>query len=371
MNSPASPFDSIEDALAAIAAGQMVIVADDEDRENEGDLIMAASKATPEAINMMVRYGSGIVCVPMLGVNLDRLGLGQMVTQNREAHRTAFTITVDASEGVTTGVSASDRAVAIKLLADPLTAPDKLVQPGHIFPLRARPGGVLERAGHTEAAVDLATLAGLEPAGVICELVNDDGTMKRLPQLIEFKDKFGLKMISIEQLIAYRLKTEKLVEVVGESPFKSAYGDFTVHVFRSRLDNRHHLALTMGTLDAVTPALVRVHSANVLADVFRGRDGGTANDMLDSCLKAIAKEGRGAILYMEPLDAGASLLQKLTPGKSSAAVPVMGLRDYGIGAQILNAIGLKKIRLLTHSRRKVVGLEAYGIELVEQIVVRD
>ena len=370
MNTHAHPFDSVEDALAAIAAGQLVIVADDEDRENEGDLVMAASKATPEAINMMVRYGSGIVCVPMLGQHLDRLGLGQMVAQNREVHRTAFTVTVDAREGVTTGVSASDRAVAIKLLANPQTSPEQLVQPGHIFPLRARPGGVLERAGHTEAAVDLAALAGLEPAGVICELVNDDGTMKRLPQLIEFKEKFGLKMISIEQLIAYRLKAEKLVEKIGERPFVSAYGEFTVHVFRSRLDKRHHLALTLGALDAFTPALVRVHSANVLADAFRGRDCGTATDMLDSCMKAIVKEGRGAILYMEPLDVGANVLEKLIPGKVGEAVPVMGLRDYGIGAQILNAIGLKKIRLLSNSRRKVVGLEAYGIELVEQIPVR-
>jgi 3,4-dihydroxy 2-butanone 4-phosphate synthase/GTP cyclohydrolase II len=369
MSSIASPFDSIEDAIAAIAAGQMVIVTDDEDRENEGDLIMAASKATPEAINMMVRYGTGIVCVPMLGHHLDRLGLGPMVAKNRDAHRTDFAVTVDAAEGVTTGVSAYDRSVAIKLLANPLTPPDHLVQPGHIFPLRARPGGVLERAGHTEAAVDLAMLAGQEPCGVICELVNDDGTMKRLPQLIEFKKQFSLKIISIEQLIAYRLKKEILVEKISESPFESAYGHFTAHLFRSRLDKRHHLALTMGALDATTPALVRVHSANILSDAFKGKGCSSSDGMLDSCLKAIADEGRGALLYMEPLHAGEGLLQKLTSVKGNDALPTMGLRDYGIGAQMLTELGLKKIRLLSNSHRKVVGLEAYGIVLVEQIPV--
>ncbi|MBC8010936.1 MAG: 3,4-dihydroxy-2-butanone-4-phosphate synthase, partial [Burkholderiales bacterium] len=252
---------------------------------------------------------------------------------------------------------------------------DQLVQPGHVFPLRARPGGVLERAGHTEAAVDLAMLAGLEPAGVICELVNDDGTMKRLPQLVEFARQFGLKMISIEQLIAYRLKQDKLVEKIGEHALATAYGDFTAHVFRSRLDKRHHLALTMGApaTEADAPALVRVHSANVLADVFRGRACGTPGDVLDASLKAIAKEGRGAVLYMEPLNAGESLLARLgvasggAVGTSGGAM--MDLRDYGLGAQILRALGLRKIRLLTQNPRKVVGLEAYGIELVEQVEV--
>ena len=379
-DSVSAPFDSVEDAIADIAAGRPVIVVDDEDRENEGDLIMAASKATPETINLMIRYGSGIVCVPMLGHQLDRLGLGPMVARNREVHRTAFTVSVDAAQGVTTGVSAHDRAVAIKILADPAAGADQLVQPGHVFPLRARPGGVLERAGHTEAAVDLATLAGLEPAGVICELVNDDGSMQRLPQLVEFKRRFNLRMISIEQLIAYRLKQDKLVEKIGESAFASAYGDFIAHVFRSRLDKRHHLALTLGALDPDTPALVRVHSANVLADVFRGRGCGTPGDVLDASLKAIAREGRGALLYMEPLNAGESILARLAPPSGAAAnagradepaVPAMDLRDYGIGAQILGALGLKKIRLLSSSHRKLVGLEAYGIELVELVEPRE
>lgn len=374
MHADQTPFDSVEDAIAAIAAGQLVIVADDEDRENEGDLIMAASKATPETINLMIRHGSGIVCVPMLGAQLDRLGLGPMVARNREVQRTDFAVTVDAAAGISTGVSAYDRTVAIKILADPASRADQLVQPGHVFPLRSRPGGVLERAGHTEAAVDLAMLAGLEPAGILCELVNDDGTMQRLPELVEFKRRFGLKMISIEQLIAYRLKQDKLVEKIAERPFSSAYGEFTLHVFRSRLDKRHHLAFTAGALDADTPALVRVHSANVLADVFRGRSCGGSGDLLDSSLRAIAGEGRGAVLYMEPTNPGETLLRRLDAAQkpagddaSASASSAMDLRDYGIGAQILRSLGLKKIRLLSNSQRKVVGLEAYGIELVEQV----
>src|SRR6185295_15616923 len=251
------PFDSVESAIADIAAGKLIIVTDDENRENEGDLIMAASMVTPETVNMMIRYGSGIVCVPTVEHQLRRLGLGPMVARNRESHRTDFTVSVDAAEGVTTGISAYDRTRTIKLLADPTTRPDQLVQPGHVFPLRARPGGVLERAGHTEAAVDLATLAGLSPMGVLCELVNDDGTVQRLPQLIEFKQKFGLKMISIAALIEFRARREHLVERVATQPFASAFGEFTLHVFRSSLDGRHHLALTMGTLGP-EPALVRV-----------------------------------------------------------------------------------------------------------------
>ncbi|MEY4489328.1 MAG: hypothetical protein RIQ79_1836, partial [Verrucomicrobiota bacterium] len=369
------PFDSVEDAIAAIAAGQPIIVSDDEDRENEGDLIMAASKATPETVNLMIRHGSGIVCVPMLGAQLDRLGLGPMVARNREVQRTDFAVTVDAAEGISTGVSAYDRTVAIKILANPASRADQLVQPGHVFPLRARAGGVLERAGHTEAAVDLCLLAGLEPCGILCELVNDDGTMQRLPQLEEFKHRFGLKMISIEQLIAYRLKQDKLVEKVAERPLATAYGAFTVHVFRSRLDKRHHLALTLGAPAAHEPALVRVHSANVLTDVFHGSDGGSLSGALDASLRAIAAEGCGAVLYMEPANPGETLLRRLgveagKPAPTAEAGSAMDLRDYGLGAQILRALGLKKIRLLTRHPRKVVGLEAYGVELVEQIELK-
>src|ERR1051325_8670142 len=261
------PFDSVEAALADIATGKLIIVTDDENPENEGDLIMAAEKWTPETVNMMIRYGSGIVCVPTVDHQLRRLGLGPMVASNRESQRTDFTVTVDAAEGITTGISAYDRTRTIRLLADPATRPDQLVQPGHVFPLRARPGGVLERAGHTEAAVDLATLAGLSPMGVLCELVNDDGTVQRLPQLEEFKRRFGLKMISIAALIEYRARRDHLIELVTARPFESEFGSFTLHVFRSRLDGRHHLALSAGTLGPEA-TLVRVHSENLLSDLF-------------------------------------------------------------------------------------------------------
>jgi len=361
-----SPFDSVESTIAAIAAGQLVIVADDENRENEGDLIMAASMVTPETVNMMIRYGSGIVCVPTVEHQLRRFGLGPMVARNRESHRTDFTVSVDAAEGITTGISAYDRTRTIKLLADPRTRPEELVQPGHVFPLRARPGGVLERAGHTEAAVDLATLAGLPPMGVLCELVNDDGTVQRLPQLLEFKRKFGLKMISIEALIEYRAQREHLVERVASQPFDSEFGAFTLHVFRSQLDGRHHLALTMGTLGP-EPTLVRVHSENVLSDLFRAK-GMPGHQVLTASLAAVAKAGRGVVLYMQPTNPGETIVRCLA-AKPGEAPPPMSFRDYGIGAQILVALGLGRIRLLSNSTRKVVGLDGYGLEIVEQVPV--
>ncbi len=364
-----SPFDPIEEALAALAAGQLVIVADDEDRENEGDLIMAAEKATPKAINMMIRHGSGIVCVPMLGPALDRLGLGPMVARNREVQRTDFAVSVDAADGISTGVSAYDRTVTIRLLAEAGTRAEQLVQPGHIFPLRARAGGVLERAGHTEAAVDLALLAGLAPCGVLCELVNDDGTMQRLPELVKFRRRFGLKMISIEQIIAHRLRQDSLVEKIGGGAVATPHGQFDAHVFRSRLDRRQHLALTLGSLAGKKAPLVRVHTADVMGDVFHAAAGKRAVSALDASLAAIAAEGRGAVLYMQPANAEDALLQRLGAGGPDAAAPAMDLRDYGIGAQMLRALGLRRIRLLTRHPRKVVGLEAYGVELVEQIKI--
>jgi 3,4-dihydroxy 2-butanone 4-phosphate synthase/GTP cyclohydrolase II len=355
-------FDTIESAIQEIAAGRLVIVTDDEARENEGDLIMAASKATPETVNMMIRYCSGIVCVPTVEPQLRRLGLGPMVQQNREVQRTDFTVSVDAAEGITTGISAYDRAHTIRILADPEARPEQLVQPGHVFPLRARPGGVLERAGHTEAAVDLAILAGLHPSGVLCELVNDDGSVQRLPELIEFKKRFGLRMISIAQLIEHRAKRDHLVELVCSQPFASEFGDFTLHVFRSKLDNRHHLALAIGTLGG-EPTLVRVHSENLLGDVFRMKGLGS-HHALTASLEAVAKAGRGVVLYMEHANGGADLIDRLT-GKAGD-LP-MSFRDYGIGAQILAALGLNKIRLLSNSTRKVVGLDGYGLEIVEQV----
>lgn len=359
-------FDTVEEAIAAVAAGQLVIVADDADRENEGDLIMAASKATPETVNMMIRYGSGIVCVPMLGGQLDRLQLGPMVARNREVQRTDFAVSVDASAGISTGVSAYDRFVTIKILADAEAKAEQLVQPGHVFPLRAKPGGVLERAGHTEAAVDLALLAGLPPAGVLCELVNEDGSMQRMPELVEFRRRFGLKMISVEQLIAYRLRRESLIRKVGENDFPTEFGPFKIHVFQSWIDKRNHLALTLGQFDATKPVLVRVHTANILNDVFRTRGLRGSKDVLSTCLRTIAAEGAGAVLYMQPANREEELLRQVASG-ANTPVSGMDLRDYGIGAQILRSLGLTRIRLLTQHPRKLVGLDGYGVELVEQI----
>lgn len=357
-----SPFDPIEDAIADIAAGRLIIVTDDEHRENEGDLIMAAEKATPETVTMMIRYCSGIICVPTVESQLRRLGLGPMVQQNREGHRTDFTVTVDAAEGVTTGISAHDRTAAIRILADEKATPDQLVQPGHVFPLRARPGGVLERAGHTEAAVDLARLAGLHPSGVLCELVNDDGTVQRLPELTEFKKKFGLKMVSIAQLIEYRARRETLVELVARRPFPSAYGDFTLHIFRSKVDGRHHLAFTMGRLE-FGPTLVRVQAEDVLADLFllKGTDG---RQTLMRSLEKIAEAGQGVFLYIEHPQ---NTLENMPSEDGQVVAKPMGLRDYGIGAQVLCALGLRKIRLLSNTSRKMVGLEGYDLEVVEQV----
>lgn len=363
-SSSSNPFDTVEAAIQAIAEGQLVIVTDDEDRENEGDLIMAASKATPQTINMMIRYCSGIVCVPMLEPQLRHLGLGPMVARNRESHRTDFTVSVDAAQGISTGISAFDRTETIKILANPESRPEQLVQPGHVFPLRARNGGVLERAGHTEAAVDLAILAGLPPSGVLCELVNDDGTVQRVPELIQFKEKFGLRMISIAQLIEYRAKRDHLVEKICTRPFPSDYGEFTAHVFRSLLDGRHHIALATGKLDA-QPTFVRVHSENLLSDVFRGKGMSSHRD-LSAALETIARAGRGVVLYMEPSNAGELMVKRLSAAPAEPVV-AMDFRDYGIGAQILRALGLGKIRLLSNNPRKVVGLDGYGLEIVEQV----
>ncbi len=360
-------FSTVEEAIADIAAGKLVIVTDDENRENEGDLIMAASLVTPQAVNMMIRYGSGIVCVPTIESELRRLNLGPMVARNREVQRTDFTVSVDAASGISTGISAQDRAHTIKILADPHSEPDSLVQPGHVFPLRAKPGGVLERAGHTEAAVDLARLAKLHPSGVICELVNDDGTVKRLPELIEFSKQFGIKLISIAQLIEYRAKQDRLIEHVTSRPFESKYGVFDLHVFRSVIDNRHHLALIKGHLTA-EPTLVRVHSGNLLGDVFRMSSHDTLGS-LSASLEVVANAGSGVVLYMEHAPTGLDVLNQLT-AKTGQDLPSMTIRDYGIGAQILVALGLKKIRLLSSSTRKVVALDGYGLEIVEQVAVK-
>lgn len=359
-------FDSIEDAIRALADGKPIIVTDDEDRENEGDLVMAASKATAESVNLMIRHAGGLICVPTTGHHLKRLGIEQMVRENRETLRTAFTVSVDAAEGITTGISAYDRTRTIQLLANPDTRPDELVRPGHIFPLQARPGGVLERAGHTEAAVDLVSLAGLQPTAVICEILNEDGSCARLPQLVEFKKRHGLVLVSIAQLIEYRHRRELLIEKIVTRAFDSEFGPFQLHVFRSKLDGREHLAFTLGK-PGPEPTLVRVHSENVLSDVFRG-SGLTGYHSLTESLRQIAAAGQGVVLYMQRgLTLGASAAD---PAAALGQPPPMGLRDYGIGAQILVALGLRKIRLLSGTpARHVVGLEGYGLEIVEQVVV--
>ena len=353
------PFDTIEEALADIAAGKLVIVTDDENRENEGDLVMAASKATPETINMMIRHARGLICVPTVEHQLRRLGISQMVPENRESQRTAFAVSVDAADGISTGISAYDRAKTIAILANPQAKPEELVQPGHIFPLLARPGGVLQRAGHTEAAVDLASLAGLHPSGVICEILNEDGSMARLPELVELKKKFGLHMISIAQLIEFRHRSERLVELVAESDFHSAWGEFKLRVYRSLPDGRQHLAFTLGTPDE-SPTLVRVQRENLLGDLFRG-DAFGAGTSLAASFEAVAKAGRGVIVHVTQPFGG------MHADQEGIRLGTMDAREYGIGAQILSHIGLRRIRLITNNPRKVVGLGGYGLEIVEQV----
>ena len=358
-----SGFDSIEEAIDAISRGELVIVTDDEARENEGDLVMAASKVSPEAINQMLLHGRGLICVPTADHQIKHLGLNSMVGNNRDAYRTDFTVSVDAAEGITTGISAYDRAATIKILADPEATPEQLIQPGHVFPLRARPGGVLERAGHTEAAVDLAALAGLHPSGVICEILNQDGSCARLPDLVELKEQLGLKLISIADLINYRYQSGCFIEFLGKRSFYCRYGTFELHVFRNTLDDRRHLAFSLGDLDD-EPRLVRVHSENVLKDVFESRET-QGERMLHKALEAITKAGAGTLVYLSQAHGGIDWPDQL----SHQAMP-MDLRTYGIGAQILAELGLRRIRLLTSSSssgRKVIALDGYGLEIVETI----
>ena len=360
-----SEFDAVETAIEAIADGRMVIVTDDEDRENEGDLIFAAEKATAQLVNMMIRYCSGVVCVPCAEPQLKRLGLAPMVPHNRESYRTDYTVSVDAAEGITTGISAFDRAETIRRIASSQTTAEDLVQPGHVFPLRAKPGGVLERSGHTEAAVDLAQLAGLFPAGVLCEVVNEDGSMARLPQLVEFKRRFGLPLISIASLIEYRHKREKLVELVARQPFHSAFGDFEMFIYRSKVDGRQHLAFVKGEVTG-EPTLVRVQSENVLQDVFRDKRGGGFLN-LRAAFEKISEEGGGVALYMEQPARG--LVLEREGKRAGVRGSDMDFRDYGIGAQILVALGLRKIRLLSSTMRNVVALDGYNLEIVEQVAL--
>ncbi len=359
------PFDSIEDAIADIAAGKPIVVVDDEDRENEGDLVMAAGTATPETVNMMIRHARGLICVPTVEHRLRRLGIAQMVPENRESQKTAFTVSVDAAEGITTGISAYDRCRTIKLLASPETNPEALVQPGHIFPLRAKPGGVLQRAGHTEAGVDLSVLAGHDPSSVICEILNDDGTMARLPELVEFKRRHGLRLISIEHLIRYRHRTDKLVEREASLPFSRGGAAFTLHIYRSILDGRRHFAFTLGSPDDARGSLVRVQRQNLIGDLFAGGDGS-----LDRAFERVAREGSGVILYLTVPDGGVALKPGAHAGEGTLDAPPMDDRDYGLGAQILAALGLRRIRLLSNTPgRRVVGLDGYGLEIADQVAL--